>query len=140
MLSLSYSPFFIIVCIAIGIALSVLLYRRDTRFNSLSKTLRAVLYTLRAAAVSTLCFLLLSPMIKTQQTEIKKPVVVIAQDASGSMRSEINDSTTVINKLNALETTLGSTFDVKKLSFGDRVRDGFNASQSDKKLERSSSY
>jgi len=132
MLSLSYSPLFIFVCLAVGIALSVLLYRGDSRFKSLSQTLRTALYILRGASVSAICFLLLSPMIKTQQTEIKKPVVVIAQDASGSMRSEINDSTTVINKLNALETTLGSTFDVKKLSFGDRVRDGFNASQSDK--------
>ncbi len=132
MLSLSYSPFLILACIAVGIALSVLLYRRDTRFNSLSKTLRAVLYTLRAAAVSSLCFLLLSPMIKTQQTEIKKPVIVIAQDASSSMKSAINDSTTVINKLNQLETALGSNFDIKKLSFGERVREGFDASQNDK--------
>lgn len=132
MLSLSYSPLFILVCLAVGIAFSVLLYRRDIRFNSLSKTLRAILYFLRAATISALCFLLLSPMIKTQQTEIKKPVIVIAQDASSSMRSAINDSTTVINKLNALETALGSNFDVKKLSFGERVRDGFNTSQSDK--------
>ncbi len=132
MLSLSYSPLFILVCLAVGFALSVLLYRKDTRFNSLSKTLRVVLYALRAAAVSTLCFLLLSPMIKTQQTEIKKPVIVIAQDASGSMKSAINDSTTVINKLNQLETALGSTFDIKKLSFGERVREGFDASQNDK--------
>ncbi|MDJ0366912.1 VWA domain-containing protein [Hymenobacter sp. H14-R3] len=82
MLSTAYSPWFILLCLAVGAGYTALLYSAQGPWS------RAVNYTLaglRFVVVSFLCFLLLSPFIKTTTTRTEAPTIVLAVDNSQSI-------------------------------------------------------
>ncbi|WP_345229197.1 VWA domain-containing protein [Hymenobacter ginsengisoli] len=82
LLSTAYSPWFILLCLAVGAGYAALLYSARAPWS------RAVNYTLAAlrfVVVSFLCFLLLSPFVKTTTTRTEAPTVVLAVDNSQSI-------------------------------------------------------
>ena len=82
LLSTAYSPWFILLCLAVGAGYAALLYSAKAPWS------RAVNYGLAAVrfvVVSFLCLLLLSPFIKTTTTRTEAPTVVLAVDNSQSV-------------------------------------------------------
>lgn len=133
-LSWPYPWWYLIGCVAIGLLVSGILYFRSSVFQDRSPWIRIGLGFLRALAITLIAILLLSPMIKREETELRKPVIVIAQDASSS----IADSATgagLINVLEQLEADLVKDYDVQSFSFGQSVRPEFDPSFSDQETD-----
>lgn len=82
MLSTAYSPWFILLCLAVGAGYAALLYSARAPW---SRPVNYALAGLRFVVVSFLCFLLLSPFVKTTTTRTEQPTVVLAVDNSQSV-------------------------------------------------------
>jgi hypothetical protein len=78
----AYSPWFIILCMGIGLLYAALLYSQDAPW---SKLINRILASVRFLLVSLLAFLLLEPMIRQINNEYEKPVAVVAVDNSESL-------------------------------------------------------
>src|SRR5688572_7941733 len=81
-------PAFIIFCVGLGIGYAFLLYRAK---HPWSKNLNWVLFSLRSALAFLISFLLLNPVVKQIKNIFEKPVFVILQDNSISIK-ETTDS------------------------------------------------
>ena len=79
---LDYPWYYTLLCLLLGVAYAWILYRR----THLPRGWRAVASVLRCAAVSAVAFMLLSPVVRHTATERQKPVVVVAEDVSLSVR------------------------------------------------------
>jgi hypothetical protein len=130
----------IIVCFVAGLAYAFILYRKDHLFDSNSKWLKKLLFIFRAIAVFILAVLLLTPLIKTFIREKEKPVLIIAQDNSESIVLN-KDSAFMKGKdgyrksLDKLISDLSDKFDVKTLSWGDKVTENIDYSFSEKQTD-----
>lgn len=82
MISFAASPWFILLCLAVGAGYAALLYSAKAPW---SRALNYGLAALRFLVVSLLCFLLLSPFIKTTTSTTEKPTIVLAVDNSQSV-------------------------------------------------------
>ncbi len=132
-LTFQYPSWYIILCVVLGIAYALFLYFRDKTFKD-NKWLNSILGVLRALLVAFLSMLLLSPLLKSLLTETKKPIVVIAQDHSESILSDMNEEQVAAykEKFDALSQTLGENYDLKEYSFGSSVREGVDFEFTDK--------
>ena len=111
-------PFYYsLVCVLLGIGYAFLLYKGEKVI--LSKKLVLTLFIARTVFISFLAFLLLNPAIKSQVTNIEKPIVIIAKDASSSIKENIN------NELQYLKDEL-KDFEVSLCSFSDKMYDGIS--------------
>lgn len=89
-LTFQYPAWFFIFCLLLGLGYAALLYYGNDSFRERSPNLHKWLALLRGLAVTLISMLLLAPLLKNQITETKQPVVVIAQDASESIGSELS--------------------------------------------------
>jgi len=112
----------------------MLLYYRDRSLREMSARLNPLLGLLRFLTGSIITFLLLAPFVKSKETRVQKPVVVIAQDVSESIASAMDSATLPAyrQKMLALRDALAEAFDVKTYSFGARVRDSLSFDFRDK--------
>ncbi|MCU0391454.1 MAG: VWA domain-containing protein [Thermoflexibacter sp.] len=101
-----YSPYFLILCVLVGLAYTILLYTKDAPW---SKWLNRILAGLRFLLVCLICFLLLNPFIRLIKNYFEKPIYVIALDNSQSL--PLTNDTTAIN---ALKQNLASIGDALK--------------------------
>lgn len=76
------SPWLILICLLIGIGYAWLLYSNKSSF---SKNIKNLLFALRAIIVSVLVFLLINPLLKSNETIELKPKVILAVDNSSSL-------------------------------------------------------
>lgn len=124
------SPYFIPLCLLAGAIYAAALYLRDSR-NDFPDRVRFIAAGLRFAVVSVLCFLLLSPMLRSVKTITERPVLMIAQDNSKSMVSN-SDSATVRQRVTDLVSRLtdatSGVYDVKLVHFGATVAEGGSSS------------
>src|ERR1051325_10952468 len=132
-------PFlYIIFCIALGVGISFILYRKDRTLNDLHPWIKRTLATLRAIVITFIAFLLLTPLLKSISREKEKPIVIVAQDNSSSIVTN-KDSAFYTKeypaKLNALIEELGKKYDVKTLNWGDHVADKIDYSYSEKQTD-----
>jgi hypothetical protein len=125
-LSFQYPAWFAIFCVALGAAYAVGLYYKSKVFMEQSNRLNWALGILRFLAITLLSLLLLSPVLKSLITETKKPVVVLAQDASESVAVGLGSDGTERLKQNysSLKNALSENYEVKEYSFGENVREG----------------
>ena len=133
-----YSPWWILVCMLLGIAGAFFLYRKSAIFRNTQSWVRWLLFILRASVLAILSYLLLTPMIRTFSREKEKPVVILAQDNSSSIvlgKDSVEYRTKYSAALADLGDRLRSKYDVKILAFGDRVTETnsfqYNEKQSD---------
>ena len=133
-LTFQYPAWFLIFCALLGLGYALLLYYRDTTFKEQSKKLNIWLGILRWTTVTVLSALLLSPLLKSLLTETKKPVIVLAQDLSESVGSELKDATLESYKQNweSLQNSLSDKYEVHALGFGGQVREGVDFAFEDK--------
>ncbi|MET4107198.1 VWA domain-containing protein [Hymenobacter sp. UYP22] len=79
---LSASPWFIALCLLAGLGYAALLYSAKAPW---SRSVNYALAAVRFAVVSFLCFLLLSPFLKSTTTTRQEPTLVLALDNSQSV-------------------------------------------------------
>lgn len=108
----------IILCLALGVVYSLILYYRHSFIKDPSPKQKLIfrgLSVLRALVVAFLAILLLSPLIRTDVTETQDPVVVVLQDNSESIANSMSseDSTQYSDAIKALKQELGTDMDVK---------------------------
>ncbi len=139
-IEIQFPAWYIVLCVLVGLVFAALLYYRALNFPSANNWLKSGLATLRFLAVTVLSLLLLSPVLKYNKEESKKPIVVFAQDASSSIKSEW-DSAALINYQSDLQQViadLGDEYEVKQLAFGESLRDTLDFSFRDKTSNQSS--
>lgn len=127
-LSFQYPSWFILLCLLLGAAYAAVLYYRDATFRDQSPYLNAGLGVVRFLAISLIGILLLSPILKSLETQSKKPVVVLAQDQSESIKAEMNEEQlqNYRQALTNLENDLSGEYELKTYAFGEEVREGID--------------
>jgi hypothetical protein len=121
-----YPSWFSILCFLLGFAYAFILYRKDKKFNDSSIGLVRVMAAFRFWVVSFLCFLLLSPLLKTINRTVEKPVIIIAQDDSESIRVGKDSAfykDEYAPKIQKLKDILSEKYEVRIYTFGDKFKE-----------------
>lgn len=134
---------FILLCLLAGGVYAAVLYFRDKRLSEAPAWIKRTMTALRFLVVSVVAFLLLSPLLKMTSREVRKPIIVIAQDESESIiRSK--DSTYYKTQYRAqLEKTiaaLSEKFEVRTYSFGEKFRESIAYTFGDKETDISTLF
>jgi hypothetical protein len=114
-----YPLWFILICLAGSALFSWILYHRELKFSSPS-WLRYLLAFFRFAAVFIISLLLLTPLIRNIQEDVRKPIVIIAEDKSGSVSDVMSegDLKSLNENIENLSAKLSENYDVRRVSFG----------------------
>jgi hypothetical protein len=132
MLSFQYPTWYIPFCALLGVAYAAVLYYKDRSFKEQPPMIARGLAVLRWLSSTILAIMLLSPVLKSSVTDIKKPVVIVAQDVSESISSAIKDTNAYKTSFEALAQNLGDKYEVHQYAFGEKVREGVNFEFKDK--------
>ena len=125
----SYSPVWLLLIFALAAFISYLFYRGDKVLNEQSVWIPRLLGLFRFVSLSLIAFFLLEPLIKSESTEIQKPIIAIAIDNSESI---LNGSDSVfykgdfISRINDLSTELSESYNVELFSFDEEVKSGLD--------------
>ena len=112
-----------VFCLAFGVGLSYLLYRKNRTLEEVSRNIRYLLFSLRALYLSILAFLLLSPFVLSLDPVVEKPLLIFGQDRSASI-SYSTDSNTLNSyglERDAFLKKVEENFEVKYYDFGEKV-------------------
>lgn len=128
-LIIEYPTWFILFCIIAGLLYTIVLYRKDKRLSEFSVLTIRLMATLRFLTVTFLSFFLLSPLLKTINRTIEKPIIIVAQDNSESILAN-KDSTFYKKeykaKLQKLINELENKYEVHFFSFADKIKSNFS--------------
>jgi hypothetical protein len=120
------SPFWLIIlCILAGIAYSGVLYYRNKQLNEMSLWLIRVLATFRFILITILSFFLLSPLLRTMDRELERPLIIVAQDNSESIilgKDSVFYRDGYSKNLQNMMNELSDKYDVALYSFGDKIK------------------
>lgn len=122
------------LCLALGLGLAWLLYRRSAGKEGFSRNLSIALAAIRALAVAIIAFFLLEPMVRILIREVRKPVVVILHDGSSSLLSSGDTAAirgTLAASLDQLSRELSDRYTVSTMTYGQEVRNGLHFEQED---------
>ncbi|MGV3546069.1 MAG: hypothetical protein ACO1N4_03335 [Pedobacter sp.] len=120
-----------VACLALGAAYAWVLYAAN---KNLDRKLRNTLAAVRTLAVATLAFLLFAPLVRRISHTPEKPVIVIANDNSISVKAiqpSGFDAKKYQQDLKQLADKLSEKYEVKTYSFGDSVKQGFSFTGND---------
>ena len=133
-LSFQYPTWYILFCALLGLAVAGILYFRDKTFKEQANAFTWMLSVIRFLTVTLLSMLLLSPLLRSLVTETKKPVIILAQDQSESILSDMTEEEVTKYKADFqnLESALSEDYDVKQYAFGGSVREGIDFNFTDK--------
>ena len=133
-LTFQYPTWYILFCVLLGLVVAFVLYYKDKTFKDQATWLKGLMSAIRFSAVTLLAMLLLSPLLKSLITEIKKPVVVLAQDQSESILADMDSVQLNAYKqsFKALGDELRKDYDLKEYAFGNKVREGVDFEFTDK--------
>lgn len=121
-----YPTWYLLLCLLLGLAYALFLYFRETKFNESAKWVKPTLAILRTLAVAAIAALLLSPFVKSIKEDQQDPIVIIAQDQSGSIASEMNAESLgqYKNDMAALRNSISAKYQVEDIVFGDDINTG----------------
>jgi hypothetical protein len=142
----SVSGWWVPACLVLGLLYAWLMYRQPVQ---LAKTARYGLFALRAVVVTLLGLLLVSPLIKSVSYQPQKPVILIAQDNSESIKlfasSKSSPKESASNSLSlgegwgeTLKTRLGDSYEVHEFNFDKDLHDGLSTTYNGKQTDISS--
>jgi hypothetical protein len=121
------------VCLLLGVLYAWLMYRQPV---NLSNKFRYVLAAFRATVVFLIALLLVSPLVRSTNYKPQKPLVLIAQDNSGSINTFHPagfDPAKFVDELAKLKQQLGEGYEVQEFNFGHDLSNGlsktFNSKQ-----------
>jgi hypothetical protein len=137
---LEYSWWFLMFCVAIGIAFAYLLYgRKSFVFHEKeNKFWKYGLATLRFLSTSLIAFLLLSLLVKTKKTEEEKPVILLLQDNSSSLNVSFGNYITkdkYAQQLASLQEKIKDKYELISYNFGDALKDFQSPNYSEKETD-----
>ncbi len=136
---ISDTPWYLFVlCLTVGVLLSLLLYYKDKRTGELSSTLQRILFGLRTFCITFICVLLCNIFLKHVNNHTENPIILLAIDNSTSIISG-KDSASIQKQLEEniqkLKENLSGKFTVKQLLFGERTRLSDTISYKDKETD-----
>lgn len=133
-ITIQYPLYFLFFCLLAGGLYAGALYLRETAFREQHPGWHRVMALLRFLSVSLLAVLLLEPMWRTMLTDVRKPVVILAQDESESVGANLDEAQQQAYRRSweDLAARLSETFDVRSYAFGERVREGVDFAFRDK--------
>jgi hypothetical protein len=133
-ISFQYPTWYILLCILLGLVYAFALYFRSKAFREQSRQLNWGLGVLRFLTVTFIAVLLLSPLLKSIIREIKKPVIVLAQDQSESINANMTDKQKIQYRqsFQQLSDDLAGDYELKEYAFGNEVREGIDFQFEDK--------
>ncbi len=121
-IQLSYPSWYLLLCLLLGLFLAGLMYWKDKKLAHVSSPIKWGLFLLRTLVSSIIAFLLLSPFIKTVSEEIQKPIIVFAQDMSGSLEvSGDAEDTEYQSARTSMLRSIQENYELVQLSFGDDI-------------------
>lgn len=102
-----YSPWFIILCLTIGVLYAFLLYQKEGPWG---KKINYALAALRFLLASILAFLLIGPFLRQISNTIEKPSYVFAIDNSASIKAMVDsaDLKQIMVQISEMKNKLGS--------------------------------
>lgn len=116
------SGWWVPACLAAGVLYAWVLYRKQT---NLGKKLSYLLFGFRALVVTLIALLLLSPLVRFISYNPQKPLVLVLQDNSQSIKlfdkGSLNET---VAGLSSLKNQLGGDYDVREFHFNRDVADG----------------
>lgn len=133
----TYSPWFFLLCIAVGLIYAGALYFRDTFNRNYGKTLATILGIVRFSAVTLLAFFLLKPLIKSINKTVEKPIIVFAQDNSQSLlfcKDSAFYKNEYLQKLREVTASFGDDYEIRTFNFGDQIHEGIDSISYNEKL------
>ncbi len=133
-ISFQYPTWYIVFAVLAGLIYALVLYFKDKSFADSSPVLRWVLGALRFLTVTTIGLLLMTPLLKSILTETKKPIIILAQDESASVKSSMDESGLQKYKeeITAVRDALKEDYDLRTYDFGSEVREGMELKFDDK--------
>src|ERR1700761_3734564 len=108
------SGWWVPACLVLGLLYAWLLYRQPV---SLHKNYRYLLFAVRAVVVAFIAFLLLSPLVKSVTYNPQKPLVLVLQDNSESIKMFPAPGTSAnafVDDLAKLKQQLGDDYDIRE--------------------------
>ncbi|MGN6641010.1 MAG: hypothetical protein ACTHJ8_19015, partial [Mucilaginibacter sp.] len=129
------SGWWIPVCLLLGLLYAWLMYRQP---SGLEKRITYLLFGVRAICVFLIAFLLISPLIRSVSYNQQKPLVLIAQDNSQSIKLFGLTSNTWVDDLAKLKQQLGDQYDVHEFNFSRGLNDGLSSKFNGKQTNISS--
>lgn len=131
----SVSGWWVPACLVLGLLYAWLLYRQPV---NLGKFFRYGLSVIRALVIFFIAMLLVSPLVKTIKYNPQKPLVLIAQDNSASIKAFKTpgfNADKLVTDLAKLKQDLGDKYDVQEFNFDKDLNNGlsnkFNGRQTD---------
>ncbi len=134
-ITFQYPAWYLLLCAALGLLFALGLYYKDKTFREQSATLNWLLGGVRFLAVMLASIFLLSPLLRTLETETRPPIIVFAQDVSESVGAYLDETGTkaeYLAQLGELEDALGRDYDLQVFSFGEEMRESIDTSFGDK--------
>jgi hypothetical protein len=122
----SESYLWLLACLGLGIGYALILYKSSGHLN---KALRNFLFALRTIAITTIAFLLFSPLVKTVNRTVEKPLIILAQDNSASILLSKNkdfNQQNYNNQLNKLEKDLSADYELRTFNFAEKIESGLD--------------
>ena len=125
---LQYSPWFIILCLLTGFVYAFALYYKKRKENN--TLLFYGLFIARFITVSLISFLLLAPLLKSIAERTVKPILLIAQDYSISLRNAYNNKELreINDKIKEISKKLSRKYEIQEFSLGGDLKNGFSDS------------
>ncbi|TZF83221.1 VWA domain-containing protein [Pedobacter sp. BS3] len=118
----SFHFFWLLLSLLLGALYAWLLYKPLGKLR-----LTYSLFALRCITVAALFFLLSAPLINRISRSVEKPLIILAQDNSSSIKispAKGFDFGVYKNALNKLQQALAEDYEVKTVSFGSKVNPG----------------
>jgi len=133
LLSFQYPQAYLLLCILLGVVYALILYFRHSFIKDptpAQQRLMKFLGALRFIVITLIAILLLAPFIKSQFTEVQKPIVLVLQDNSESVMNTFTaeDSSAYAAGLKSLSEKLKENYDVKEYSFDETLHPEINFS------------
>jgi len=129
------SGWWALACLLLGCLYAWLMYRQPL---DLSKQFRYILFAFRALAVFIISLLLLAPLVKSINYQSQKPLVLVLQDNSESIKlfpSPNTNPVDLIAELTKLKSSFGDNYEVHEFNFDRTLNNGlsnkFNGKQTD---------
>lgn len=141
-LILSYPWWFVLFCLFLGLGYAYLLYFwKQAYADKTEQKFSYFLAFLRFIAVSFISFLLLSPLIKTKNAELDKPILIFAKDNSLSVGMKMSKAEKVFfdNEWEKLITNLSKKYAVKEYNFSDKLNEKISSDYRGKETDISNS-
>lgn len=111
-----------------GFLYAYLFYRKENKLADVVQWVKRTMFAFRLLTVTILCFLLLTPLIKTVFNKIEKPLIVFVQDNSASILMN-KDSGYYQNEypiqIEKLKEKIAENYEVKSYTFSEELNDNF---------------